>query len=56
MYLEADVGAGGTTIFWKQVGHSICVPLALESVAICWPQTGQRNLNSLIACIRVPDL
>jgi hypothetical protein len=32
------------------------VPLALESVAICWPQTGQRNLNSLIACIRVPDL
>jgi hypothetical protein len=44
-----DAGAWGTTIFRKQVGHSICPPLVLESAVICWPQTGHANLNSLIA-------
>ena len=48
-FVSADVGAWGTTIFWKQVGHSICLPLVLESAVICWPQTGHANLNSLIA-------
>ena len=48
-FVSADVGACGTTIFWKQVGHSTCPPLVLESAVICWPQTGHANLNSLIA-------
>jgi hypothetical protein len=47
--LLPDSGAWGTTIFWKQVGHSSCPPLVLESAVICWPQTGHANLNSLIA-------
>jgi len=47
--VSADSGACGTTIFWKQVGHSICPPLVIESAVICWPQTGHANLNSLIA-------
>jgi hypothetical protein len=47
--VSADVGAWGTTIFWKQVGQPIWLPLALESAVICWPQTGHANLNSLIA-------
>jgi hypothetical protein len=46
---SCDAGAWGTTIFWKQVGHSICPPLVLESAVMCWPQTGHANLNSLIA-------
>ena len=45
---SADEGAWGTTIFWKQVGHSICPPLVVESAVMCWPHTGQANLNSLI--------
>src|SRR5512132_4247169 len=50
MNLESARGAGGTTIFWKQVGQSSWVPLLLESAVICWPHTGQANLNSLIRC------
>src|SRR5712691_5169153 len=53
MSLEsAEAGACGTMIFWKHVGHSSCLPLALESAVICCPQTGQANLNSLIAYAR----
>src|ERR1035437_2818872 len=48
-FVSCDVGAWGTTIFWKQVGHSICPPLVLESAVMCWPHTGQTNLNSLMA-------
>jgi hypothetical protein len=36
-------------MIWKQVGHSTCAPLALESTAMRWPQTGQANLNSVMA-------
>src|SRR5208282_1490459 len=43
--VSAEAGACGTTIFWKQVGHSTCPPLVLESAVICWPQTGHANLN-----------
>jgi hypothetical protein len=46
---SSEAGAWGTTIFWKQVGHSNCPPLVLESAVMCWPHTGQANLNSLIA-------
>ena len=46
--VSADEGACGTTIFRKQVGHSMCPPLVLESAVMCWPQTGHANLNSLI--------
>ena len=46
--MSADSGACGTTIFWKQVGHSICPPLVIESAVICWPQTGHAKLNSLM--------
>jgi hypothetical protein len=42
-------GACGAVIFWKQVGHSITVPLCDESHFMCWPHTGQANLNSLMA-------
>jgi hypothetical protein len=50
MSLESPaVGPCGTTIFWKQVGHSSCDPAVLESAVMCWPQTGHANLNSLIA-------
>ena len=45
---ESSAGDCGTTIFWKHVGHSIRVPLALESLLMCWPQTGQANLNSVM--------
>src|SRR5437016_780057 len=45
---SADEGAWGTTIFWKQVGHSSWPPLVVESAVMCWPQTGHANLNSLI--------
>src|SRR5712671_212142 len=45
---SASEGACGTTIFRKQVGHSSCPPLVLESAVMCWPQTGHANLNSLI--------
>jgi len=49
MYLEdGSAGACGTTIFWKQVGQAICVPLALGVLLMCWPQTGQANLNSVM--------
>jgi hypothetical protein len=48
-------------IFWKQVGHSITVPLCDESHFMCWPHTGHAYLNSLMArgnlyfaCINVP--
>jgi hypothetical protein len=34
-FVSSDAGAWGTTIFWKQVGHSICPPLVLESAVIC---------------------
>ena len=49
MNLESAAGAWGTIIFWKQVGHSSCEPVVLESAVMCCPQTGQANLNSLIA-------
>jgi hypothetical protein len=42
-------GACGAVIFWKQVGHSITVPLCDESHFMCWPHTGHAYLNSLIA-------
>src|SRR5437016_647371 len=35
-------------IFWKQVGHSNCVPAVRESAVMCWPHTGHANLNSLM--------
>jgi hypothetical protein len=47
-FASAEEGAWGTRIFWKQVGHSMCPPLLLESAVMCWPQTGHANLNSLI--------
>src|SRR5208283_4318017 len=43
------VGACGTVIFWKHVGHSICEPACDESHLMCWPHTGQAYLNSLMA-------
>src|SRR5713101_338853 len=46
---SADAGACGTTILWKQVGHSICEPVVVESAVMCWPHTGHANLNSLMA-------
>ena len=46
---NAEAGACGTIIFWKQVGQSSCVPLLLEAAVMCCPHTGQANLNSLIA-------
>jgi hypothetical protein len=46
---ESPVAGGcGTVIFWKHVGHSITVLLRHDSHLICWPQTGQANLNSLM--------
>src|SRR5487761_2444748 len=42
-------GACGAVIFWKHVGHSIIVPACDESHLICWPQTGQAYLYSLMA-------
>jgi hypothetical protein len=42
-------GACGAVIFWKQVGHSITVPLCDESHFMCWPHTGHAYLNSLMA-------
>jgi hypothetical protein len=41
-------GDCGTMILWKHVGHSIIVLLRHDSHLICWPQTGQTNLNSLM--------
>ncbi len=41
-------GAWGAVIFWKHVGHSITVPACDESHIMCWPHTGQANLNSLM--------
>src|ERR1035437_1347504 len=41
-------GAWGATIFWKNVGHSIVVPLCVESHLMCWPHTGQAYVNSLM--------
>ena len=35
--------------FRKHVGHGICEPVSLESAVMCWPHTGQANLNSLMA-------
>src|SRR5262249_4979195 len=48
MNFESPAAACGTTIFWKQVGHSRWLPLALESAVMCCPHTGHANLNSLI--------
>src|ERR1019366_180630 len=42
------LGACGAVIFWKHVGHSITVPLCVESHWMCWPQTGHTYLNSLM--------
>src|ERR1700722_5056782 len=44
----SSVGACGTMIFWKHVGHSIWVPDCDESHLMCWPHTGQAYLNSLM--------
>jgi hypothetical protein len=35
-------------ILWKHVGHSIIVLLRHDSHLMCWPQTGQTNLNSFM--------
>jgi hypothetical protein len=35
-------------IFWKQVGHSMTEPPCDTSHIMCWPHTGQANLNSLM--------
>src|SRR5688572_8216504 len=57
-----SLGAWGTTILRKQVGHSICEPPTVESHVMCWPQTGQANLNSLMAryvqvvCLKNPAI
>jgi hypothetical protein len=48
-FWSSDAGACGAVIFWKHVGHSITVPLRDESHIMCWPHTGQANLNSLMA-------
>src|SRR5476651_964639 len=48
-FASSDAGACGAVIFWKHVGHSITVPLRDESHIMCWPHTGQANLNSLMA-------
>jgi hypothetical protein len=45
---SSDAGACGAVIFWKHVGHSITEPLCDESHFMCWPHTGQANLNSLM--------
>src|SRR5262249_33510261 len=45
---SADAGAWGTTIFRKQVGQEIFEPTEFAPAVICWPQTGQANLNSLM--------
>src|SRR5208282_1330950 len=44
----STAGACGTVIFWKHVGHSITVLLRHDSHLMCWPQTGQANVNSLM--------
>ncbi len=44
----SEDGAWGTINLRKHVGHSIGDPLAAASQVICWPQTGQANLNSLM--------
>jgi hypothetical protein len=50
-----DAGALGTTIRWKQVGHSMVVPLLLSVDLMCWLHTGQVNLNSrMVAGSKVP--
>jgi hypothetical protein len=48
-FVSGDAGACGAVIFWKHVGHSMTVPLCDESHIMCWPQTGQAYLNSLMA-------
>src|ERR1017187_585002 len=53
---EPGAGGFGTMIFWKHVGHSICAPLTPGSDMICWPQTGQAYLNSLMALSKNPTL
>jgi hypothetical protein len=50
--LSVEVGACGATIFWKQVGHSMTEPPCDVSHIMCWPQTGQAYLNSLMADFR----
>ena len=48
MRFEGPDGAVGTSIFWKHVGHSICLPLSAAVAETCCPQTGHANLNSII--------
>jgi hypothetical protein len=48
-FWSSVVGACGTVIFWKHVGHSMTVPACDESHLMCWPHTGQAYLNSLMA-------
>ena len=48
MNLEPGAGACGATIFWKHVGQSMTLPPCDASHIMCWPQTGQAYLNSLI--------
>ena len=45
---SSPAGACGTMILWKHVGHSIIELLRHDSTLICWWQTGQTNLNSLM--------
>ena len=40
--------AWGTTSWRKQVGQAIGEPLPPEAHVMCWPQTGQANLISLM--------
>ena len=53
-FCSSDDGACGAVIFWKHVGHSITVPPDDESHIMCWPQTGQANLNSLMGAQNIP--
>src|SRR5580658_9434660 len=55
MYLTSGPGAWGATIFWKQVGHSMTEPPWVESHIMCWPQTGQANLNSFMGRLRLAE-
>jgi hypothetical protein len=45
---SSPAGACGTMILWKHVGHSIIELLRHDSHLMCWWQTGQTNLNSLM--------
>jgi hypothetical protein len=47
-FWSLPAGACGTMIFWKHVGQTIIVPDCDESHLMCWLQTGQAYLNSLM--------